>query len=77
MMNCKDLEGNSSGLIKVLTQHLPAATVGIHKPPSISIAGVPADIQIDHLPNTNQKHYQYTNLFGPKCLYAHMDYMVS
>jgi hypothetical protein len=31
---------------------------------SVRVAGVPEKVQTEHLPNTRQKHYQYTNPFS-------------
>jgi hypothetical protein len=47
------MEGSTHGLMKLLSWHLPGETEENQQKTSIIISGVPAEILIEHLPNTN------------------------
>jgi hypothetical protein len=60
-MNMKGFGRNS--LIEVLLKHLLGSSGEIyHKP--VKIAGVPAEIRTECLPNTSLESYSKTSLFG-------------
>jgi hypothetical protein len=46
-----DLEGSSRNLFEVLPRHLPGLTAENHQ--NIMIAGAPAKVRTENLPNTN------------------------
>jgi hypothetical protein len=50
------LRGTGSGIIVVLSMHLPGGTDKNHEIP-LRIFGVPAEIGTEHLPNTSLKRY--------------------
>jgi hypothetical protein len=55
------LEGRGHGLIEVLFQHLLEGLRKTTKNKPVRIAGVAAEIQTEHLPNTGLEHYLQTN----------------
>jgi hypothetical protein len=57
----KDLEGNSSSLIEVLSWHVPGGSEQLQKT-SVIVAGVPADIRTEHLWNTCLDRYRFLHV---------------
>jgi hypothetical protein len=56
-MTGKNLEGSGSGIIEMLFQNLAGRIErGIKRKVSAKMAGVPAEVRTEHLPNTNLDH---------------------
>jgi hypothetical protein len=54
----KDSEESSAGFIEILSLNLSEGTEENHEKP-VRIAGVPAEIRTDHIPNKRLERYQY------------------
>jgi hypothetical protein len=59
MMNWKEF-GSGCGLVEVLCQNLPIVTEENHGKSSVSVAGVPAIIRIQHLQYTSVEIYRFS-----------------